>query len=73
MNLLGVFQILLSKYSGQEDIVIGSPIANRNYKEIEELIGFFINSLVILITFFREYWLTVIIDTLVIFIYIIFI
>jgi amino acid adenylation domain-containing protein len=45
MTLLGAFQVLLYKYTGQEDIVIGSPIANRHYKEIEELIGFFINTL----------------------------
>ncbi|NDB84454.1 MAG: non-ribosomal peptide synthetase, partial [Alphaproteobacteria bacterium] len=45
MTLLGAFQVLLYRYTGQEDIVIGSPIANRHYKEIEELIGFFINTL----------------------------
>ncbi|MGD9160301.1 MAG: condensation domain-containing protein, partial [Desulfobacteraceae bacterium] len=46
MTLLAAFSILLSRYSGQEDIAIGSPIANRNRKEIENLIGFFINTLV---------------------------
>ena len=33
------------RYTGQKDIVIGSPIANRHYQEIEDLIGFFVNTL----------------------------
>jgi len=41
------FATLLSRYSGQEDIVIGTPIANRNHREIEPLIGFFVNTLVL--------------------------
>ena len=45
MTLLAAFQTLLARYSGQEDIVVGSPIANRNYAEIEPLIGFFVNTL----------------------------
>jgi amino acid adenylation domain-containing protein len=45
MVLLSAFQVLLYRYSGQDDIVVGSPIANRNYKETEELIGFFVNTL----------------------------
>ncbi|HEX2079479.1 MAG TPA: amino acid adenylation domain-containing protein, partial [Longimicrobium sp.] len=47
MVLLGVFQVLLSKYSGSEDIVVGSPIAGRTRREVEELIGFFVNTLVL--------------------------
>ncbi|WP_232463551.1 non-ribosomal peptide synthetase [Tumebacillus avium] len=47
MTLLAAFQTLLSRYSGQQDIVVGSPIAGRNRKEIEGLIGFFINTLVL--------------------------
>jgi len=47
MTLLAAFQALLSRYSGQEDICIGSPIANRQYVEIEGLIGFFVNTLVL--------------------------
>jgi amino acid adenylation domain-containing protein len=47
MTLLTVFQILLYRYSGQEDICVGSPIANRNRSEIEGLIGFFVNTLVL--------------------------
>ena len=46
MTLLAVFKVLLSRYSGQESIAVGTPIANRNYREIEGLIGFFVNSLV---------------------------
>ncbi|HEY7767793.1 amino acid adenylation domain-containing protein [Longimicrobium sp.] len=47
MTLLSAFQVLLSKYSGIADIVVGSPIAGRTRKEVEELIGFFINTLVL--------------------------
>ncbi|WP_233444706.1 non-ribosomal peptide synthetase, partial [Streptacidiphilus albus] len=46
MTLLSVFQLLLSKYSGQEDIAVGTPIAGRNRAEIEDMIGFFVNTLV---------------------------
>ncbi|HEX8845598.1 MAG TPA: amino acid adenylation domain-containing protein, partial [Pyrinomonadaceae bacterium] len=45
MVLLTAFQVLLSRYSGQEDVVVGTPIANRNRSEIEGLIGFFVNTL----------------------------
>ena len=45
MTLLAAFQILMSRYTGQSDIIIGSPIANRNRQEIEPLIGFFVNTL----------------------------
>jgi amino acid adenylation domain-containing protein len=47
MTLLAAFATLLSRYSRQEDIVIGSPIANRNQSGIESLIGFFVNTLVL--------------------------
>jgi hypothetical protein len=40
MTFLAAFQVLLSRYTNQDDIVIGSPIANRNHSEIEGLIGF---------------------------------
>src|SRR5919107_315171 len=46
MVLLGAFQALLARYSGQEDIAVGSPIAGRNQAETEGLIGFFVNTLV---------------------------
>jgi amino acid adenylation domain-containing protein len=47
MTLMAAFVTLLSRYSGQEDIVVGSPIANRNRSETESLIGFFVNTLVL--------------------------
>ena len=47
MTLLAAFAVLLSRYSGQEDIVIGSPISNRNRVALEPLIGFFVNTLVL--------------------------
>ncbi|MBD2019898.1 non-ribosomal peptide synthetase, partial [Leptolyngbya sp. FACHB-36] len=47
MTLLAAFQTLLYRYSGQTDIAIGSPIANRHRSELEDLIGFFVNSLVL--------------------------
>ncbi|HKE57537.1 MAG TPA: condensation domain-containing protein, partial [Pyrinomonadaceae bacterium] len=43
--LLAAFQTLLARYTGQTDIVIGSPIAGRNRGELESLIGFFLNML----------------------------
>ena len=42
MTLLAAFQALLYRYSGQEDLVIGTPIANRTRPELEALIGFFV-------------------------------
>lgn len=45
MFLLAVFQTLLSRYSGQKDIVVGTPIAGRTQVEMESLIGFFVNTL----------------------------
>jgi amino acid adenylation domain-containing protein len=47
MTLLSAFQVLLSKYAGSEDVVVGSPIAGRTRGEVEELIGFFVNTLVL--------------------------
>jgi len=47
MTLLAAFQTLLYRYSGQTDIAIGSPIANRHRSELEGLIGFLVNSLVL--------------------------
>ncbi|MEG5081816.1 amino acid adenylation domain-containing protein [Microcoleus sp. AT8-B4] len=47
MTMLAAFKTLLYHYAQQEDIVVGSPIANRNRSEIEGLIGFFVNSLVL--------------------------
>jgi amino acid adenylation domain-containing protein len=47
MTLLATFQVLLHRYSGQEDIAVGSPIAGRTHPELEGLIGFFVNTLVL--------------------------
>lgn len=44
MTLLAAFQALLSRYTGQEDIVVGSPFTNRQRAELEGLIGFFVNT-----------------------------
>ena len=46
MTLLTAFGVVLSRYSGQEDVVVGSPIANRLEPQLEEMIGLFVNSLV---------------------------
>ncbi|HWS86509.1 MAG TPA: amino acid adenylation domain-containing protein [Pyrinomonadaceae bacterium] len=47
MTLMAAFQALLHRYTGQGDILVGSPIANRNRGETEALIGFFVNTLVL--------------------------
>src|SRR5712692_201968 len=47
MTLLAAFQAFLSRYTGQEDIPVGSPIAGRTQVETEGLIGFFVNTLVL--------------------------
>jgi amino acid adenylation domain-containing protein len=47
MTLLTAFKVLLSRYSSQLDLLVGTPIANRNRAELEPLIGLFINTLVL--------------------------
>jgi amino acid adenylation domain-containing protein len=47
MTMLTAFMLLLARYSGLKDIVIGSPSANRSRAELSELIGFFVNNLVL--------------------------
>ena len=47
MTLLAAYNVLLYRYSNQEDICVGSPFANRNRREIESLIGFFTNTIVL--------------------------
>jgi pristinamycin I synthase-3/4 len=47
MVLLAAFQALLGRYTRQDDLLVGSPIANRNRTEVEPLIGFFVNTLVL--------------------------
>ena len=45
MTLLAAFAVLMHRYSGQDDIVVGSPIANRQDERMEGLIGYFANML----------------------------
>lgn len=47
MALLSAFYLLLHRYSGHDDILVGTPIANRNLPELENLIGIFINTIVL--------------------------
>lgn len=46
MLLLATYNILLAKYAGQEDIIVGTPIAGRNHPQVSDIIGIFINTLV---------------------------
>ena len=46
MTLLSAFAVLLGRYAGQQDVAVGTPIANRTRRETEGLIGFFVNTLV---------------------------
>ena len=54
MTLLAAFNTLLYHYTKQEDILIGSPISNRNHSELEGLIGFFINTIVFRINLLKN-------------------
>ena len=61
MTLLAAFQVLLARYSGQDDVAVGSPVANRMRPETEPLIGYFINMVVLRAHLsgdpgFREWW-----------------
>ena len=47
MTLLTAFKVLLQCYTRQDDLVVGTPVANRNRLETEGLIGFFVNALVL--------------------------
>ncbi|HEX2269377.1 MAG TPA: amino acid adenylation domain-containing protein [Pyrinomonadaceae bacterium] len=47
MTLLAAFYVLLYRYTGETDIVVGTPVANRNRQELESLIGFFVNTLAV--------------------------
>ena len=47
MTLLAAFKVLLHRYTGQDDVIVGTPIANRNRLEIEGVIGCFVNALVL--------------------------
>ena len=45
MLLLGIYKILLSKLSGQEDVVVGTPVAGRRHSDVEGIVGLFVNTL----------------------------
>ena len=45
--MLSAFSLLLSRYSGQDDLAVGSPVANRHHPQLEPLVGFFANTLVV--------------------------
>lgn len=47
MTLMAAFKVLLLRYTGQQDMLVGTPIANRNRREVEGLVGLFINTLVL--------------------------
>ncbi|MBW4553597.1 MAG: non-ribosomal peptide synthetase, partial [Aphanocapsa sp. GSE-SYN-MK-11-07L] len=47
MTILAAFNVLLYRYTGQQDMIVGSPVANRNRAESEGLIGIFVNNLVL--------------------------
>ncbi|MFD4606267.1 condensation domain-containing protein, partial [Streptomyces sp. NPDC058464] len=47
MTLLAASAVLLGRYCGQDDVVVGAPVANRNRTETDDLIGFFVNTLVL--------------------------
>jgi non-ribosomal peptide synthetase component F len=47
MTLVAAWQVLLHRYSGEDDLSIGTPVAGRNHQETEDLIGFFVNTLVL--------------------------
>ena len=54
MTLLAAFAVLLERYSGQNDVVVGSPIANRQEPQLEDSIGFFVNSLALRVRIDRD-------------------
>ncbi|ATO50304.1 non-ribosomal peptide synthetase [Brevibacillus laterosporus DSM 25] len=45
MTLLAAYQVFLARYTGQEDIIVGSPIAGRSHADLENIIGMFVNTL----------------------------
>ena len=47
MTMLAAFKALLARYTGETDIVLGTPVANRNHLELESIVGFFANTLVL--------------------------
>jgi len=62
MTLLAAFKALLHRYTGQTDIVVGSLVANRNRREVEGLIGYFVNNLVMRTDFSGDPTFRVLVD-----------
>ena len=62
MVLLAIFKALLARYAGTRDVVVGSPIANRNRAELEPLIGFFVNMLALRTELFGEQSVRALVD-----------
>src|SRR4051794_15504825 len=54
MTLLAAYKALMFRYTGQPDVVVGSPIAGRNRGEVEGLIGFFVNNMALRTRFSGE-------------------
>ena len=54
MLLLAAWSVVLSRLSGQTDLVIGSPVANRGRRETQDQIGFFVNTLVLRSHFLKD-------------------
>ena len=45
MGVLAVYNVLLAKYTGQEDIIVGTPVSGRSRQEVQDIVGVFINTL----------------------------
>lgn len=62
MTLLAAFKVLLSRYSGQTDVVVGTTMANRRKREVENVIGFFMNTVVLRSNLDRNKAFTLLLD-----------
>ena len=63
MALLSVFQVLLCRFSGQWDVIVGSPVSMRQHPDVEQLIGFFVNTLPFRSTFSKAMSLSAALET----------
>lgn len=64
MTLFAAYALLLHRYSGQSDLLIGTPVANRKYAELENLIGFFLNTIVLRVDFSQDVTFRAYLDTI---------
>lgn len=60
--LLAAYQVLLVRYTGQPGVVVGCPVAGRNWTEVEGLVGLFVNTLPIYVEFARDPWFVDVLD-----------